>query len=389
MKRNLFIIFLLMIIILPCSVHAQTGNISISCLPTKAKAGEEVKCTITGNSEVEIFTIESKISLSDNLTMESFELDDIWVGSDFETGKIDIYTKSGDSVKGTFNIGVMTIKINSGTVNSDESLTLSSTEFTYDKKDYVIDDVTAMIRVPSNINTLANLEVTGATFTFNVNTTVYDLTVDTESITISATRKDENSTVTGYTGKKTLNYGLNTYKITVTAEDGGKKTYTLNITRPDNRSKENDMLSFDLIGYDIDFDKDKTSYSIDVTNNISKIAYCDDDTNEEVLCISADAMEFSDNTTNKILLNSNAFGLDSSSVSLNVGKNILEVVVVAENQDEKTYTFTINRLNPDGSRAFDELTNNSNTGDSLIIVVCVVAVLSLMIFVYYYKKKVA
>ena len=56
-------------------------------------------------------------------------------------------------------------------------------------------------------------------------------------------------------GEKSLKFGGNTFLITVTAEDGSKKNYVLNITRPDGRSKENNLNAFEFYNYDLAFNE--------------------------------------------------------------------------------------------------------------------------------------
>lgn len=423
MKKKLYICLLLILFILPSSVAAATGNLKISCADTTLNAGESTECTITGSSSVDIIDISTVIELSSNLTMESFTLNNTWEGSDFDTGKIDIYTKSGDAISGNFTVGVMTIKVKSGIVNSNEKVTLSSIEFTYDTKEYSIDDVSASIRVPNNVNTLSNLSVSGATFNFSANTFTYNFTVDAESTTINATKLDANSVVTGDIGTKNLSYGLNTFKITVTAENGEKKTYTLNINRPDNRSSEKDLLAFEFIGYDIKFNKEKTDYTLSVENNITLLASCSENFEKDnLLCVNNDIIEYSDNADVKVMFNgveltnlynedSIIFDCDDNDIctiynfedivgyaysnndyylafgDLNVGKNTLLITVMAENETENTYTFIINRKDEKGNLVDNEITTNNKTGDSFIIAVCVVAILSLIVSVYYVKKK--
>lgn len=425
MRKNLIILITFIIFILPIRVGASTGNISISCEPSTLKVGDTAKCTVTGSSTNEIMDVSAVIKLSNNLVMTSFELNDMWEGSDFDTGKIDIYTKSGDPVKDSFNIGTLNIKVKEGVVNSNESVSLTDIEFTYDNNEYAIDDASCNVRVPNNVNTLTSLTVSGATFTFKEDTTSYDIEVDSDSTTISATRKDEESYVTGDTGTKSLEYGNNTFTITVTAEDGSKKNYTLNITRPDKRSKENNLLSFEFNGYDIKFNKEKTEYSLELENTISRIGFCDEDSKKvNMLCINEEIIKVSDKAYSVIYLNdvdlddkyikidekiieecdddNCVYHLDTEVVGktdgekeewyipvseLKVGENVLKVVVTAENETEKTYTFTINRKDAKGNLVEDEINKNNSTGDSLIIVIVVVAVIALGVTVYIFMRR--
>ena len=108
----------------------------------------------------------------------------------------------------------------------------------------------------------------------NKDTNSYELTIDEDNTTISATKYDNNSSISGDIGNKKLNYGLNAFTIKVTSESGIVNTYTLKINRPDNRSKDNYLLGFKFNNYNIDFSKDKTSYSLIVENKVTKLAIC-------------------------------------------------------------------------------------------------------------------
>lgn len=91
---------------------------------------------------------------------------------------------------------------------------------------------TTQSKKSSNAN-LSNLGIKPNDFKgFKADVTSYDVEVpkDVGSVEIYATVQDKKSSLTG-TGKKELRYGLNEFEIVVTAEDGTKKTYTLNIKR--------------------------------------------------------------------------------------------------------------------------------------------------------------
>lgn len=83
------------------------------------------------------------------------------------------------------------------------------------------------------ITNLDNNSVINYTPTFNSNTLTYNAEVDNDvkRINLNLTKSNNNSTISG-DGDKTLAIGSNTFKITVTAEDGTtKKIYTININR--------------------------------------------------------------------------------------------------------------------------------------------------------------
>ena len=269
-------------LILPFYVSAEsTGSVNISCSPSTIKSGETTSCTITGKTDSDVSSISMGIKLSENLEAVEFKPNSTWLGDDISNGKIDIYTNSGDPVKSEFTIGTLKIKAKSGVMAKDESLTLTSNVFYHDRAEYKIPDATASIRIPSNNNSLSSIKVNDDGKFFDENKTSFDLTNESETVNIVVTTKDSKAKVKG-NGQQKLNYGKNTLKIEVTAEDGSKKVYTLNINRPDSRSKENYLLDFGFLNHDIKFDKNKTEYELIVENNISKIGLFASDTKSSI-----------------------------------------------------------------------------------------------------------
>lgn len=86
----------------------------------------------------------------------------------------------------------------------------------------------------SSNNWLRGLSVDGysLTPTFSSDTTDYSLIVENEvkSIDVSASAADTNASISGR-GSHRLSVGNNTINIVVTAEDGGTRTYTINVVR--------------------------------------------------------------------------------------------------------------------------------------------------------------
>lgn len=467
-KKLLIIIALLTIIVLPYQVKAATGNLNISCSPDKVNSNETTKCTISGSIDTEITAISLDINPSSNLQLVSFTPSNTWSGDDIDNGKIDVYTNSGDTIKNNFTLGTIDVKVKDNIVNSNEKISLSNIIFYYDKTEYNIDNASDDIRIPSNINTLTNITVNNKNINFQENNTTYNLTVESDSAKIAVTKKDSNSTVTG-DGTQKLNYGKNTFNIVVTSESGSKKTYTLNITRPDSRSKENYLLNFSFYNYDIGFNKDKTSYELTVENNVSRfgnIIYYNKlpsqaaieelinkyKINNSLLTYtyefvhSADTVDLKlnekslynlyddldgylddiDNSLDELEKKCNddetscSYYMDGNLVyketeteeyieyayyrnneivwvgdndvdiaipdNLKVGTNILEIVIAAENGDERTYTFKINRKTEDG-KILDEIPSSPQTGSTMIIIVSILLVISLGVVVYFVYKN--
>lgn len=85
----------------------------------------------------------------------------------------------------------------------------------------------------STNNKIKELSVEGYNLKDAGNST-YELTVDNnvQSINIAGKAEDSKATVSG-TGKKDLKIGANKFTVTVKAESGAKKDYTINVTRKD------------------------------------------------------------------------------------------------------------------------------------------------------------
>lgn len=432
MKKKIIIFIALIGVLLPVNVKALTGSINLSCDKIKLNPNEETTCYVKGNINEEVSGIDATLVLGDNLTLSSITKDSIWDSGDVGTDSNKIVLVTSNNPKGSFN--VVTFKVKAGSKsNIDTKISLSSvklsnaTDFT--ETDFTVDDVS--IRIPSTVNTLSSLTVSGTTFNFNENTTGYELEVDSDKVTINATRKDTNSVVSGDTGSKNLKYGLNTFYVKVTSESGSVKTYTLKITRLDNRSKENYILNFKFSNYDLDFSKDKTNYDLIVNNKITRIASCYGEMNDDtILCIDAENLKYSDKANINILINdknlndlfdeekielkcndddetscevyfeNNKIGVveykddkKSGYVILNdlkVGNNELKVIVTAENEEERTYILNINRKNEEGKiidKTEEEITSNSGTGSIYMIIVGIVMVVALVVLFIVLRRK--
>ena len=450
--------------ILPFYVSAEsTGSVNISCSPSTIKSGETTSCTITGKTDNDVSSISMGIKLSENLETVEFKPNSTWLGDDISNGKIDIYTNSGDPVKSEFTIGTLKIKAKDGVIAKDESLTLTSNVFYHDRAEYKIPDATTSIRIPSNNNSLSSIKVNDDGKFFDENKTSFDLTIKSDTANIGVTTKDGKAKVKG-DGQQKLNYGKNTLKIEVTAEDGSKKVYTLNINRPDSRSKENYLLDFGFLNHDIKFDKNKTEYELIVENNISKMGVFSSETKSpipktdmfsNVLFIDGTKVSVSDNVNINITLNGidldkkmqelgdYLYNFDASSLEekcnddkteclaykdgelfgkyidkggtyykngipisyfyedgdgntlynlyviddLKVGTNSLKYKVIAENGDERVYTFNIIRKDADG-KVVDNDIMPPQTGNTIYVIAVIMLVLSFGVGIYFYTKKI-
>ena len=218
---------------------------------------------------------------------------------------------SGDIGKKNLKLGLNTFKI---TVTSE-----SGVNRIYTLKIYRNDN-------RDKTNTLSSLEVENNKITpeFNKNTINYTLTVkkDVTSVKINATLESDKSSFNKGYGPRTvnLNYGLNSVLIKVTSESGATKTYTIKITREDDRSSNNYLKSLNVSSGDFKFNKKTLNYSFSVQNDVTSL---------NVIATPEDSK-------------STVSG--AKTYNLKEGLNKINITVTAENKQTRTYSLQVTRI---------------------------------------------
>lgn len=186
--------------------------------------------------------------------------------------------------------------------------------------------VNVSVAVPkSTNNNLSALTVDGTSVSgFSAGTVTYNLgSTNASSISIGATAQDAKATVSG-TGTKNLSYGANSFKVTVTAESGAKKDYTINITRNDPRSTNNYLSSLTVSSGTLNFNRTTNSYTVIVENDVTSV------------------------TIGASVEDSKSSVSGTGAKTINVYENRFSVVVTAENGSRRTYAINIVRKDSDG-----------------------------------------
>lgn len=162
---------------------------------------------------------------------------------------------------------------------------------------------------------------------FSADKTTYDLEVaaDKEKIKIVMSYDTKKYQGSGSSTESQLNYGLNVLKYTLKDIETKEEvvTYTINVTRKDNRSSDNSLSSLTVANQKINL-TDKTSYNVNVDSTLKTV---------EIKAVLND--EKSSFVT--------GFGerLGNNAVKLNGETTKTEIKVQAENKDIKTYTINI------------------------------------------------
>ena len=315
MKKILPIIIFSFLMIFPLAVKAGNVSVSLSC-PGAANVGETISCQVNVSSDVLVNGLSGNYSLS-GLSYVNFVPQNGFVSYGVSPSGFAIGNTSGKS--GTFTVGVVSFLVNGAGTVSINNLDASDV----DKSAYSPAAVSSSVRIKSTNNDIGSLSISPGTLSpsFSAGTLNYTATVDAASITISGTKGDTYQSISGL-GVKNLGYGANTFNVVVASEAGTTKTYTLTITRPDNRSTNANLKSLSVSQGSIPFNKGATSYSLNVDSNVTSI------------------------TVNAALEDSRATfvgGLGPRTVNLNYGNNVILIKTMAENGTVYTYTLNVNR----------------------------------------------
>ena len=186
------------------------------------------------------------------------------------------------------------------------------------KKEYKLN----VNKLPSNNNNLISLSVEGHAIspTFSPVVTVYTLTVENSvnTINIIANSYDKNATIIG-DGIQNVEVGVNYFTVEVTSESGKVKTYTIVVTK--RGSDNNNLESLEVLNGTISptYTNDNQTYSVNIPYE------------EESLDL---RVVLSDEKASYIVVGNE---------NLQVGQNLVKVLVTAEDGSIKTINLNVNR----------------------------------------------
>lgn len=316
---SLGIVFIILIITIFKNTYAINPNtITLDCDKDSINSGDEFSCKIVGHFSNNVSGFSTSVSVSDDIeivnivsewdaTIKSIESDNTIVLADDE-----------NTITGDVNIANINLK-NKGNSKDDSTIKLQKVSIAYEdggiSKDMDISDVVKNIHIKSSNSYLSSLSISGTSIDFKSNITEYSIdSLDQSVITISATSSDASSTITGDLGEQKLEYGKNTFKVTVTSEDGNNTTYTINIYRPSSNSS---LDSLSVEGTNIEFNSEKLNYDLII--------------NSDKINITATTSS----STSKVE--------GTGEKKLEYGKNEFKIIVTAENGSKRTYILNITR----------------------------------------------
>lgn len=265
----------------------------------------------SNNNNLKNLMINGQSIANFNKNTTTYTIDDI------NLDEIEISATAEDSKSKIEGLGIKTLKYGLNIFN------IVVTSENLEQKTYTINIKKKQTK--SSDNSLENLTLTPGDIKFDSNKTVYSLIVDNyvKEIKINGKTNNSKATVIGF-GVKKLNIYNNKFNIVVTAEDGSKKTYTIEVIRKDELgntkklSSNNKLSSLTIKDYVLDFKEDQEVYYLDVSNGV---------TNLEVIAKSSDSKAI----------------VQIDNPNLVEGENTITIKVTSEDGSIKTYKIIVNK----------------------------------------------
>lgn len=342
-------------------------------IPKQVFVGDIFKVQVLVNSDNisdYINGINALVTTNDNLKLTNIEYNNkligvskdntlVAAGSDMVTGDVLLTLEFTAVLTGKASISL------DGTIAKNDSISEFNT---------LVAEINVIRNISTN-NNLSSLNTSVGTFdvAFDKDVTVYTLTVpyDTKSVVLSGSLADVNSTVDGLI-EYTLDGDKTVANITVTAEDGTIKVYTVYIVReakPEETvvtpvayqySSNNYLKSLEIDGYEIEFDKDTNEYKITVKSDVTSL----------------DIKATPEDSRSRVEITGNE--------KFKKGNNIVTITVTAEDGSTREYKITVNKES-EKKDALTEIEGSNNTAEKVVIIVLIILVVLGLLYLIFKK----
>ena len=342
-------------------------------IPKQVFVGDTFKVQVLVNSDNisdYINGINALVTTNDNLKLTNIEYNNkligvskdntlVAAGSDMVTGDVLLTLEFTAVLTGKASISL------DGTIAKNDSISEFNT---------LVAEINVIRNISTN-NNLSSLNASVGTFdvAFDKDVTVYTLTVpyDTKSVVLSGSLADVNSTVDGLI-EYTLDGDKTVANITVIAEDGTIKVYTVYIVReakPEETvvtpvvyqySSNNYLKSLEIDGYEIEFDKDTNEYKITVKSDVTSL----------------DIKATPEDSRSRVEITGNE--------KFKKGNNIVTITVTAEDGSTREYKITVNKES-EKKDALTEIEGSNNTAEKVVIIVLIILVVLGLLYLIFKK----
>lgn len=342
-------------------------------IPSSVFVGDAFNVTVEVNSDNVldyIDGVDGAISVSDNLRLDDIIFNDKLIGTFNDNYN---FVAAGDALtSGNIVMTLVFTATNDGvgniSISGDTAKFLNINEF-----NTLVGEVVIERNISTN-NDLISLNASVGNFdiAFDKDVTEYTLTVpyDTESVILSGALSDVNASVDGLIEYK-LTEDRTVATITVTAEDGSIKTYTVYIVKGAKPvttatpvtyyySSNSYLKSLEIDGYDIDFDKEIYEYKISVSSDVTSL----------------DIKAIAEDSKSRVEINGNE--------GFKKGENTVIITVTAEDGSTKEYKIVVDKAG-DKKSAATEKEESSNTAEKVVIIILIVLVVLGLLYLIFKK----
>src|SRR5574344_1509522 len=330
----------------------QVGSTTVSFVDGELSDNDTTLTTTYNDKNVTITTAKA---VSSDATLSSLGITGYTLSPTFSSGvtnytltvpnsvsSVDVTgtaTSSSATVSGT---GTKSLSVGSNTATVTVTAEDGTTKETYT---VTITREAGSSVTKSSDSSLKSLSVTGYTLSpaFNTSETSYSMSVGSSvtGITVSGIANDSKATVT-VTGNNNLVAGNNVVKVTVTAEDGSQKIYTINVTKASSNTGGSTTVPTT--------NKGTTTTTSKSTNNYLKQLSTNDGTLSPTFIKITSNYSITvpyDKTSldlTALVENSGATVAISGNSNFKVGENnVVEVTVTAADGTQRVYTINVTR----------------------------------------------
>lgn len=228
-KLLLSVLVMISIVVSAISLNVSAASASISDTG-EVEVGKSFNVTIRFTADATLYAVEATVSYNSSvLKLNSVSGADYNIGNGSVKIVDDAFTATKPSKTSSYTLNFTAIAAGNSTISAS---LLGGGEA--ESKASASAAVTVVTPKPSSNANLASIKLSNGSLSpaFNANTTNYNVTVkyDVDEINITGSVADGKSTYAGG-GTFALQVGSNERVLTVTAEDGTKKTYIVNIKR--------------------------------------------------------------------------------------------------------------------------------------------------------------
>lgn len=357
-------------------VEEDNKNLSLSFDEelSKVYVGDTFDLTLSLKSdEVDDYIdgIRGLISTNENLKLTSIKFNDNLIGTFNSDGKfvgVGLPLSLDDEV--IMTLSFVATKEGTGTIELEGETAKYLNISAFDK---LIKEIEVIRNISTN-NNLASLNASVGTFdiSFDSDVTVYTLTVpyDTKSVILSGALSDIYSSAEGLIEYQ-LTEDKTTAIITVTAEDGSVKTYTVYIVKEAkkvaepivyNYSSNNYLKLLEIDGYEVKFDKEVYEYKIKVKSDVTSL----------------DIKALAEDYRSRVEITGNE--------NFKKGENVVTITVTAENGTTKEYKIVVEK-EAEKKGAITEIEDSSNTAEKVVIIILIILVVLGLLYLIFKKDE--